>query len=498
MKATSQLLIATRLLNTIERFCARLNIFSDAGRVQLYCLNQHVFFVELGDLFPASWLGKMMLSDVAASLRAAASAQEKVQLFRVIIENPEFCSAFKEAVKKHLKEFFNYDVKKCELRADHFLMTSPVLSLWELLHECGSQFLDTISYDELIPSNTIVFQQASDYLDRSSKLNISLQQGYLLSRLDRPLTVSEILSTVPSGEDVTKRNLIILWAFGLLDSPFLNQFLPNVASRDLKQTVPLAGSELSSRPQKDQIRLVEETYQGLSKKDFYSLLGISSKVAGPEIKAAYYKLARQFHPDRFYGIDDPVLKEKIDVIFSTINIAYETLKNSSSRTQYDNKPPSERGITTLTYGSNATVVSPGLSVGQIAEDYYHRAAKSYQSKNYYEAVQYLRSATQISPEVAKYWTQLGVVLSKNEQWRKEAEDSFHRAAEIDPSNAENHLYLAFLYKNSGLKLRAKKCFMNVLRLDPKNDVALTEIQELEAEESQQKKGILGGIFKARR
>ena len=88
-----------------------------------------------------------------------------------------------------------------------------------------------------------------------------------------------------------------------------------------------------------------------------------------------------------------------------------------------------------------------------------------------------------------------MVLSKNDQWRKEAEDSFHRAVELEPQNPENHLYLAFLYRNSALKLRAKRCFMKVLELDPKNDVAKSQIEQLDAEEAASQKKGLGSFFK---
>jgi curved DNA-binding protein CbpA len=309
------------------------------------------------------------------------------------------------------------------------------------------------------------------------------------------LTVTQILSTVPAEEASTRRSLLKLWAFGVIDSPFLNQFLPKIQASDLKPGVAITGSHLSvpEKSLQEQVDLVEQTYQDLNQKDFYRLLGISSRAELGEIKSAYYALAKQFHPDRFYGLDDPVLKEKVDIIFSTVNIAYETLKNTRSRQQYDNAPAEEKRITKTTIAPDTPHVQQGTA-NRVAEEYYQRAVKSYAQRNFYEAVQFLRSATQICPEVAKYWTQLGVALSKNENWRKEAEDSFTRAAELDPMNAENHLYLAFLYKNSGMKLRARKAFMTALQLDPSNEVAQAEVQEIQ-EEEKQRKSLLGGIFK---
>jgi Flp pilus assembly protein TadD len=189
------------------------------------------------------------------------------------------------------------------------------------------------------------------------------------------------------------------------------------------------------------------------------------------------------------------VKEKIDIIFSTINSAYETLKNARTRVQYDSAPLDDRRINLAKSPTEPVAASP-QNVAKVAEDYYQRAQKAYSSRNFFEAVQFLRSATQIAPTVEKYWRQLGIALSKNDQWRKEAEDSFQRAVDLEPQNPENHLYLAFLYRNSDLKLRARRCFMRVLELDPKNDVAKTQIAEIDAGDSGlTKKGILDGLWK---
>ncbi|HSE39465.1 MAG TPA: hypothetical protein VLH08_01760, partial [Acidobacteriota bacterium] len=134
-----------------------------------------------------------------------------------------------------------------------------------------------------------------------------------------------------------------------------------------------------------------------------------------------------------------------------------------------------------------------------ADDYAKRAQKAYDEGNNYQAVQYLKSATQIAPDVPAYWRQLGISLSRNPQWRKEAEDSFTKAAELEPKNPENHLYMGFLYKNAGLKLRARKHFASCLQLDPKNEIANRELHAIDSSEpdpdTPSKKGLLGGIFK---
>jgi curved DNA-binding protein CbpA len=500
MKPASQFFIAVRLLNTLEDFCSRFNVFLEAGNVHLYCRSNSICYVELGDLFPASWLGRMAMNELAASLRAASTIEERLQIFKVVSDRPELRTRFSEVVKKHLTDFFASNIRKCEMKAEHFSDSPELLSLYELVCQCVPGPIKTSAMQDLMVNSQITFQASNDYLEKTMRLKISLQEGYLLSRLERPLSLLEICSMVPVDEDTTKKSLLMLWAFGIVDSPFLGQFVPKVEPGQLKKgagpsRIRVSAAERIPEALKDQVDVIDQTYQSLTRKDFYSLLGVSNRADLSQIKSAYYKLAKRFHPDRFYGMEDPVLKEKVDVIFSTVNVAYETLKDSKTRMQYDSAPLDQRRINTTTLLSETPVVKEEAAA-KVAEDYYQRAQKSIAAKNYFEAIQFLRSATQISPEQPRYWRQLGVVLSKNEQWRKEAEDSFHRAIELEPKNSENHIYLGYLYKNSGLKLRAKRCFSTVLQLDPANEIADMELRYMDDEEKQQppKKGILSGIF----
>ena len=63
--------------------------------------------------------------------------------------------------------------------------------------------------------------------------------------------------------------------------------------------------------------------------DFYRILGVSPTASHDEIRSAYRKLARQFHPD--LNPSNPYAEET----FKLINVAYEVLKDADRRQKYD-------------------------------------------------------------------------------------------------------------------------------------------------------------------
>ena len=63
-------------------------------------------------------------------------------------------------------------------------------------------------------------------------------------------------------------------------------------------------------------------------KDYYRILGVARSATGEDIKKAYRKLARKYHPD---VSKDPEGEEK----FKEVAEAYETLKNPEKRAAYD-------------------------------------------------------------------------------------------------------------------------------------------------------------------
>lgn len=72
----------------------------------------------------------------------------------------------------------------------------------------------------------------------------------------------------------------------------------------------------------------------MSKRDYYEILGVEKTATADEIKKAYRKLAKKYHPDA--NSDN---KEEAEKKFKEIAEAYEVLSDDTKRKQYDNFRP---------------------------------------------------------------------------------------------------------------------------------------------------------------
>ncbi len=91
------------------------------------------------------------------------------------------------------------------------------------------------------------------------------------------------------------------------------------------------------------VEWIEQMATG-TKKDYYDLLGVERKATAKDVRAAFRKLARKYHPDLNPG--DKAAEEK----FKELQEAYDVLSDTKKRGIYDthgfysdNMPPAGYG-----------------------------------------------------------------------------------------------------------------------------------------------------------
>lgn len=184
--------------------------------------------------------------------------------------------------------------------------------------------------------------------------------------------------------------------------------------------------------------------------DFYEVLGLSKNATAADVRAAYVRLAKERHPDRFR---DPAEKGRAEAFFKDLTTAFNTLFNESTRAEYDREHERPKPTNPV----------------EIAKDAHDRGrALSEQGGSPEEVLSLFRSAVHHQPEEGLYHAALGSFLAKRTTSSREAIQSLERAVQLQPQNATFHAELALLFHKQGLTLRAHKAVETALRLAPRD------------------------------
>jgi curved DNA-binding protein CbpA len=84
----------------------------------------------------------------------------------------------------------------------------------------------------------------------------------------------------------------------------------------------------------DFIMQVEERAASLDAMDYFEVLRLPQTAGAAEVKAAYYRESRAYHPDRFAALPSAELRDLIGRIYRRINEAYTVLRDDAKRQRY--------------------------------------------------------------------------------------------------------------------------------------------------------------------
>ncbi|HZH04845.1 MAG TPA: DnaJ domain-containing protein [Myxococcaceae bacterium] len=90
----------------------------------------------------------------------------------------------------------------------------------------------------------------------------------------------------------------------------------------------------TSGPSTQELAELEGVCSILPELDYFQILKVGRDATGAEIKKAFYRESRAFHPDRYFQLRDPALKAKVNEIYKRITEAYYVLRDDGKRKRY--------------------------------------------------------------------------------------------------------------------------------------------------------------------
>ncbi|HEX8843791.1 MAG TPA: DUF4388 domain-containing protein [Pyrinomonadaceae bacterium] len=341
-------------------------------------------------------------------------------------------------------------------------------------------------------------------------LNLLPSEAFVLSRIEAPMSLDELLAIAGLPEPETLRIVYTLALGGALvrekwpraftedeiaRARAVKAATPTPAAPVLKaqERATAKGSESAPVAERDEKEELDDLFKRLDRAaNYYQILGVVRPANDADIKRAYHGLARRFHPDRFRKTVDDALHNRIESAFAQIAQAYEILKDKTSRATYDStlfkKEESARTVPadwTMNRSNNANNTSrenfaranPAASQTQAAratsqaEEKFKEGLAALQSGNGASAIACLSEAARLVPTQPRYRAHYGQALAGDERLRRNAEAELKAAISLDAKNATYRVMLAELYSELGMVRRAQGEIARALSIDPQNEAA---------------------------
>ncbi|MGZ3460571.1 MAG: DnaJ domain-containing protein, partial [Archangium sp.] len=93
-----------------------------------------------------------------------------------------------------------------------------------------------------------------------------------------------------------------------------------------------AGKSLELEPA--QLTELWERCARLDQMDYFELLMVEKTVAPSDIKKAFYRESRTYHPDRYFHLQNKELKDRVNELYKRVTEAYYVLRDDAKRRQY--------------------------------------------------------------------------------------------------------------------------------------------------------------------
>lgn len=313
------------------------------------------------------------------------------------------------------------------------------------------------------------------------------------------ITLEELFQSGKYGPHVIRRTVYILLITKELTVSDVPPQSPRTSlapeqKQHLESIPPVKPSPEASNPEIVALReRIQTKAAAIGSQNYFEMLGLSQDASIEDVRKAFFRLAKEFHPDRSAKAGFQDLEETLEYIFSNLSEAQRALIDPETRAEYE---------ATMMEAPTRTSVPPGprdadkVRDALEAEKHFQKAVVLMRREQWDACLELVDRARQLSPKEGEYLAVWVYLQSRIRPVSSPVEDliaHLRRAEEMAPKSERVHLYLAQLLKRVGHNEEAKTHFQRVVEANPRNIEALRELRLMEmrkGKEEEKKKSFL--------
>ena len=314
---------------------------------------------------------------------------------------------------------------------------------------------------------------AQDALLQYQQIQLTPQEGYVLSRVDGTSTAAQLqrLAPMPGGE--FSKALAALLVAGVLEIRDSSAARPLAPTRVEPTPEPAAEAEEAlqynaqqQREYADVLRLANE----IRHKDYFRRLGLSPGATQDQVHSRFLEFAKLYHPDRAREPHLLSVRNELAQIYSAVQEAYDALGSPDKRAGYEKTLHESSSQHVDAYKAEQR---RRAARGAVVDANVSRAKELARAGDVGMAVHLLDQAVRLNPQAETLLT-LARLEFKNPMWSQRALDHLKHAVALTPDYTEAWLELANFWGTRNQPDRQRQCLEKILEFDPHNeDVSAT-------------------------
>ena len=190
---------------------------------------------------------------------------------------------------------------------------------------------------------------------------------------------------------------------------------------------PVGGLEAS------QLQDLARRHKALDSLDYFELLRVERTAVPAEIKKAFYRESRTYHPDRFFQVPDPAFKEMVANVHRRVTEAYYVLRDDKKRRQYAADISGPERAQKLRFTEASEVETKAAAKKEQEEQigshpkgrqFYQTGVQDLAAERWSAAERNFKMALTFEPSNARYKEKLGEAQKKLTQQSQKSGDQF--------------------------------------------------------------------------
>jgi tetratricopeptide (TPR) repeat protein len=316
-----------------------------------------------------------------------------------------------------------------------------------------------------MPDTESVLTLSSDPLTLFQDVELTAQDKKVLSLIDGKTTVREVIENSGMGSFEALKILYVFWSLGIANikttapgAPLPEEIPAGVETFSLEDIL-----QPPSKEEETFMKKVDSLYSRLQNMGDRELLELGEESDDETIRRNYYRLAKEFHPDRYFNIADGSIKSKLTTIFDAVTAAYAALREGGQRG--NSVCPAEKAS------------AEDYKQEKTADRRFKTGVNEFKKGNFQVAVDNFRQAAELMPRNSRYWNYLSLGYSKMPGRLGEAEEALIEAIKLEPLNADLYSNMGLICMKAGLMKKALAHFEKALQIDPDNERAIRGLRQ---------------------